>query len=343
VGVEAYFLDIFDLEATYSVNTTEDQFVRAPQAVHSGGWSYRWINGGTMQANALEISLGTQVVKSRNVNWNFRLLFDKVITEVTQLDIPQFQYGPQGQEADKLFLMASGEMFYTMYGYHFLTSLDEMAAQLPAGHTIDMYEINSDGYVVPFGTQGTSQELAQIQRDENGQPAIVEIGKGQPDFNLKFVNNFKYKDFSVYMLWDWKQGGDIYNKTAQWLTRDDRWAQMDQSGKAENEKKTIDYYKNFYFINEMNDYWVEDGSFLKLRELSIAYTIAGNKLDNVLGGYLKGIKIGVIGRNLLTFTKYSGYDPEVQTWNSGGVQYYPYDFAGYPNYRSFSGSLELRF
>ncbi|MFO7828573.1 MAG: SusC/RagA family TonB-linked outer membrane protein, partial [Bacteroidales bacterium] len=149
VGLNANFLKRFDFEATYSNTETSDQFVRAPQAVHTGGWSYRWINGGTLEAKTIEMELGAQIIKSRDLQWNARLLFDKVSTKVTQLDIPSFQYGPQGQEADKLFLMAEGEEFGTMYGYHFLTSLDEMAAQLTEGETIDMYEINSDGYVVP--------------------------------------------------------------------------------------------------------------------------------------------------------------------------------------------------
>jgi hypothetical protein len=343
VGLNANFLKRFDFEATYSNTETSDQFLRAPQAVHAGGWSYRWINGGTLEAKTIEMELGAQIIKSKDLKWNARLIFDKVSTKVTQLDIPSFQYGPQGQEADKLFLMAEGEEFGTMYGYHFLTSLDEMAAQLPDGETIDMYEINSDGYVVPAGSQGTDYEIPVVLKDENGQNAVVKIGDGTPDFNLKLTSTLKYKNFSFYMLWDWKQGGDIYNKTAQWLSRDNRWAEMDQYGKPEYEKKTVAYYKAFYFVNEMNDFWVEDGTYLKLRELSLYYTLKKSALENVLGGFIKGIKIGFIGRNLLTFTNYTGYDPEVQTWTSTGSQYYPYDFAGYPNYRTFSGSLELKF
>jgi hypothetical protein len=206
-----------------------------------------------------------------------------------------------------------------------------------------MYELNSDGYVVPAGSQGTDYEIPVVLKDENGQNAVVKIGDGTPDFNLKLTSTLKYKNFSFYMLWDWKQGGDIYNKTAQWLSRDNRWAEMDQYGKPEYEKKTVAYYKAFYFVNEMNDFWVEDGTYLKLRELSLYYTLKKSALENVLGGFIKGIKIGFIGRNLLTFTNYTGYDPEVQTWTSTGSQYYPYDFAGYPNYRTFSGSLELKF
>jgi len=216
-----------------------------------------------------------------------------------------------------------------------------MALQLTEGETIDMYEINSDGYVVPAGSQGTIYETPQIEKNEKGANKLVKIGDANSDFNLKFSTNVSYKGFSFYMLWDWKQGGDIYNKTAQWLTRDNRSAIMDQYGKEEYEKKTTTYYKTFYATNEMADYWVEDGTYVKLREVSLYYNLDKKYLDKL--GFIKGVKIGFIGRNLLTFTDYSGYDPEVQTRTASGSQYFAYDFMGYPNFRSYSGSLEIKF
>jgi hypothetical protein len=143
------------------------------------------------------------------------------------------------------------------------------------------------------------------------------------------------------MLWDWKQGGDLYNKSAQWLTRDDRHGMMDQADKADNEKKAIPYYKGFYAVNNFNTFWVEDASYVKLRELSVSYTIGSQALSGFANGFIKDMKLAFIGRNLLTITKYSGYDPEVQTTDD--TQYYAYDFMGYPNYRSFSASLEIKF
>ncbi|MBN1143602.1 MAG: hypothetical protein JXA72_04240, partial [Bacteroidales bacterium] len=332
----------FDFEATYSKTITEDQFVEAPQAIHMGGWQYRWINGGTIESYAVEMTLGAKLIRTKDINWNIRFIFDKVSSEITQLDVPAFQTGPQGQEADKLFFMREGETFGTMYGFHFLTSLSEMEKQLAAGETIADYELNSDGYVIPRGTQGTNYEIPVVER-EDGQNKLVKIGSSYPKFNLKFNTNFNWKDIQLYMLWDWKNGGDIYNKTNQWLTRDNRSAMMDQYGKAENEKKTVAYYQQFYFTNEMNDYWVEDGSYLKLREVSIYYNLGANKLNKFMGGLVKGVKVGVIGRNLLTITNYSGYDPEVQTNTESGAQSFAYDFMGYPNFRSFSASLEIKF
>lgn len=343
VGLDASFLRRFNFEAVYSKTITTDQFVEAPQAVHLGGWQSRWINGGTIESYAVELTLGAQIYQTSDWSVDARLLFDKVGSKITKLDIPAFQTGPQGQEADKLFYMREGEVFGTMYGYHFLTSLSEMEDQLGTGESIDDYEVNSDGYVVPAGTQGTSYEIPVVQKDESGNPAIVKIGDSYPDFNLKLSTTVGYKNLQFYMLWDWKQGGNIYNKTNQWLTRDNRSGIMDQYGKADNEKKTVAYYQGFYYINEMNDYWVEDATYLKLREVSLYYNVPSTVLNGVLGGLIKGIKIGVIGRNLLTFTNYSGYDPEVQTNTFSGSQNFSYDFMGYPNFRSYSGSLEVKF
>ena len=143
------------------------------------------------------------------------------------------------------------------------------------------------------------------------------------------------------MLWEWKQGGDLYNRSAQWLTRDDRHGMMDMAGKPENEKKTIQYFKAFYDVNNVNSFWIEDASFLKLREVAVYYDMPREMFANFAKGTFKGIRIGLVGRNLLTISNYSGYDPEVQT--TEGTQFFAYDFMGYPNYRTFSASLELKF
>jgi len=116
---------------------------------------------------------------------------------------------------------------------------------------------------------------------------------------------------------------------------------MDQAGKPENQKKALDYYKAFYDVNEQNDFWVEDGTYVKLREVSLAYALNGKGFRSFTGGFVKNAKISIMGRNLYTLTKYSGYDPEVGTTN--GTQIFAYDFMGYPNFRSFSASLELNF
>ncbi len=342
VGVDIDFLKRFSFIGTYAKGVTSDQFLQAPQASYSGGWSTQWVNAGTLETTTWEASLNAKIIQGEDFNWSANLVFDRGRNKITELNIPPYQTGPQGQEAYKAFYIREGETFGVMYGAHWLRSMEELEKQIGVmGKTLEDYTINGDGFVIAKGTEGTAKEAGVKQLDEKGNVAFVKIGDANPDFKLGISNTLSFKNLSLYFLFDWKQGGDIYNKSAQWLTRDDRHGMMDQAGKAENEKKTIAYYKAFYDVNEQNDFWVEDGTYIKLREVSLAYNLKSKGFQNLTGGFLKSARISVLGRNLYTWTKYSGYDPEVGTTN--GTQIFSYDFMGYPNFRSFSASLELNF
>merc|ERR1711916_39947 len=159
-----------------------------------------------------------------------------------------------------------------MYGRRFVTDLETMANQLPAGTTIDDFAVNSDGVVVRADAIGTVNEAAIIEVGEDGNPVFEKIGNQNADFNVGIVSNFSYKKFDLYLLWDWKQGGDIYNVNGQWTTISERNAIVDQAGKPESEKKTRVYYGSLYDVNQNNAFWVEDGTYVKLREAALSYT-----------------------------------------------------------------------
>lgn len=341
VGLNFDFLNRFSFEIIHSNTNTSDQILSVPLAVQYGGWPSQVQNAGSLNSKVWEATFDAAVVRKTNLTYNVGFVFDQVKTKITKLTVPPFQTGPQGQEANRCFYIREGEVFGAMYGYKFLTSLEELSQQLGETDNVSNYVLNSDGYVIPRGTEGTTSEVPVKKRDSNGALWYGKVGDSSPKFKISMTNNFNYKGFGLYALLEWKNGGDIYNKSAQWLTRDDRHGMMDQFGKPDYLKKTLTYYKTFYDVNEFNDFWVEDGSYLKLREVSLSYTIPSTALKSFIKGYIKGVKISVLGRNLYTLTNYSGYDPEVATTN--GTQYFSYDFMGYPNYRSFAASLELKF
>ncbi len=350
VGMNVDFLNRFSLEAVYSNNTTTDQILSIPLAVQYGGWPSQVQNAGTLNSEVWEGSLNVQAVNSKEFKYDFGFIFDRVRTVITELNAPPYQTGPQGQEANKCFYIREGETFGVMYGYSFVKTLEQMEAQLSATNlantwwddtNIDSYIVNSDGYVIVKGTEGTTTEVPIKVLGPDGKPLFGKIGDTNPNFRLSMSNSFSYKGIGLYALLEWKSGGEIYNKSAQWLTRDSRAGMMDQFGKPDHLKKAIPYYQGFYDVNTFNDFWVEDASYLKLREVALSYTVPGAALKGFVKGYIKGVKIALIGKNLYTLTNYSGYDPEVAT--TDGTQYYAYDFMGYPNYRSFSASLELKF
>jgi hypothetical protein len=229
--------------------------------------------------------------------------------------------------------------------------MDELTEQINllsestyAGKSIADYTQNSDGYIIPQGTEGTYLEVPVKMRDEDGNPKTMMIGDGNPDFNLGIANTLTWKGLTLYALIDWKQGGDIYSLTNQWMYRDNRASAMDQAGKPENQKKAFDYYKALYNVNTYNNHFVEDGTYIKVREISLYYNISRNMLNRFAGGFFKDVKFGVIGRNLLTFTNYTGFDPEVgSTEGSGDNTIQAWDEFSYPNFRTVTASIEFKF
>ncbi len=337
-AISSDFFDRFEAEVILSNNKTTRAFVPVPlPAVTS--FEYQWQNAASLKSTSFECTLGVQAIKSKDLNWNINVSFDKMSQIVDALNVPPFQTGP---EEAPYFYIKAGEPFGIMYGYDWVKSLQQMEHQLPQGKSINDYKVNSDGYVILKGTEGTQFE-APIALDQNNDnsPDFVKIADMNPRFNMSFSTTITWKHLSLNMLWNWKNGGNIYNMTKQYLFLDQKAGVCDQYGKPEYEKKTIDYYSVFYDARQANTYFVEDASFLKLRELGLYYDFGGKFLSNTRFGFIKEGKIGILGRNLLTFTKYTGWDPEVSSGND--LTNYVIDIFNYPNYRTITVSLELKF
>jgi TonB-linked SusC/RagA family outer membrane protein len=336
IGLDAAFLNKFSFQATYAKSITTNQFLAVPLIPFvSDGFTSQWQNAGTVEGNTLELSLGANWLKKNDFNWTTNVVFAQSKQKITYLPIAPYQSGPDG-----LFFIKEGETYGAIYGYTWVNTLDQMSEQLPVGKTINDYEVNSDGYVVPAGSQGLLTEKA-IRLKEDGAisaDAFVKIGDALPKFNLGLSNTITYKGYSLYFLLDVKSGGDLYNKKSQQITLFNRNGIADMSNVAEGNKKTFDYFQGFYDGNSNNSYWVEDASFVKLREVAIGYTIKDTQLPASFKNTIQSITAKIVGRNLLTFTNYSGYDPEVGSTRN------PYDAAAeYPNYRNAAFSLTFEF
>lgn len=339
IGLNAEFLKRFSLEVVASQNETKDAFVLVPLS-GATGYEGQWRNAATLQGKSIEANLGMQIIKKQALTWNVNLTFDKVSQKVKELDAPPFQVGPGANEISAFYLR-DGENFGIMYGYKWVTSLDEMANQLPTGMTIDDYTVNADGYVILTGTEGTTLEKPIYLEGDEGGRTQFKIADMNPDFNLSLSSSVTWKNLSFSMLWHLKKGGDIYNVTKQWLYRDNRHGDMDVYGLPENQKKAVGYYQALYSANEVNSHFVEDGTYLKLRELSLYYSLNHNLFQKSRLSFIQGMKFGILARNLLTFTNYSGWDPEVSA--GGDLTNYAMDIFNYPNFRTMTFSLEFTF
>lgn len=317
-GVNVNFLDKFTFEATYAMSTTKDQFLNMQLIPFlNDGFRNQWINAGTVESNTLEMTLGADWFKgkSQNFNWNTHLVFSRVRQTITELPIPPYWLGAPSGDLDAVYIQ-QGATYGAIFGMRHVRTLAEMANQLPNGETIGDYEVNSHGYVIPAGTEGTTGETLIVKKNADGTNWVGQIGDANAKFNLGIANTFNYKGIQLYVLLDWKNGGDIYNANQQRLAFNNFSFHQDMTGKPDDEKKWAGYWgsnNGFYNANVSTKYWVEDASYLKLREVAIGYTLRGKTLEGFFNGAIKAIEFKAVGRNLYTFSKYSGYDPEVGT------------------------------
>lgn len=176
------------------------------------------------------------------------------------------------------------------------------------------------------------------------------IGNVFPDFRWTYSNTMSYKRVSLYGLFDATWGQEIYNQGEGWGLLDFTSTQFDQGHRTIETATPAGYswraggsestgIGGFYDVLGPNNYSVEDGSFIKLREVSLSYRIGSVRR---VGDW----SVGLIGRNLHTWTKYSGLDPEVGANGGNGTTSAltnSTDAFGFPNVRTFTLFLSTRF
>ena len=157
---------------------------------------------------------------------------------------------------------------------------------------------------------------------------------------MGFSNTLQYKGFSLNSVVTWQKGGQIYNYTRQWPYNELRDVDFDQRNVPTAQRKPQGFFQAFYNNFDPNSKFVEDGGFVRLRELALNYQVPKNVMRAIRMGAFETARVGVVGRNLWTKTKYSGYDPDV---TGGGTNPFGYrvDYFTYPAYRTFTFMVEL--
>ena len=365
----------FTMEYTYSSKETKDQIqlVDLPSVV---GFSQQWQNVGSLKANTHEFGMGFQAINNRDMAWVLNITADRTRQTITDYPLPE-KLNSFGQQPS-VFYLAEGAKLGVMYGNKFVRSIDELyknptlAACRATTCPETNYTVNQEGYLVLASSLNCGEDLKVMgskNADGTGGTActtkerhityveckvfnadgscktstdIVQIGDANPSFNMGFSSVFNFKRFSVTGLVDWTQGGTIYNGTRQWKLINFFDPIFDQRGKAEVDKKSQDYYTQFYNGLNPHIFYAESGTYVKIRELSVNYTLVRNQLSKVGLGRLDAVRLGLVGRNLFTFSNYSGYDPEVHGLDGDPYQF-RIDWFSYPHFRTFTGVVEIAF
>ena len=306
-------------------NTTTDLIVLVSQPL-SQGFEFRWENSGSVINKGVELNLSTMNIQTRNFEWTTDFNFATNDNKLKDIARP----------------------FYTT-----------------VGGISQIYENDKEIYTfilpkwlgIDPETGGPLWE--KIERDQNGNitsrmptPNYSEaepqrVGKALPDFSGGLSTSLRYKNISLFASFAYQYGNDIYNFTRVFMDNDGHepyynnmvpksdWSRWEKPG----DQATHPSFQNNGLSKEVSSRYLEDGSFIKLRTLSLNYDLSGPWIERM---HMRGMTIGLSANNLFTWTNFWGQDPEVTlnqlAWSMPGVS----DFK-YPNNKKILVNLSFKF
>ena len=300
-------LDVAFLNERFSVsidaykNTTANMLVYRPLDVFTG-YDFVLTNEGKMENTGIDLSLNIRLVNSPAFKWDAGVNMSTYRNKVLAVPGNQFLSGYAGATI----ITKTGGPAGRFYGFK---TEGVYASDAEAAHA-GLSKKNIDGSVTPFA--GGDVRFVDLDGnkiiDDNDRTVI---GDPNPAFTGGFSNRFSYKGFELNLLFTFCQGNEVYNYLRhrleadsgyenQLLSRNNRWK---GEGQVTNMPKAAfgDPMQNGRF----SDRWIEDGSYLRLRTVSLQYTIPLKPTT-----ILKSAAVFATGYNLFTVTRYLGFDPE---------------------------------
>jgi TonB-linked SusC/RagA family outer membrane protein len=344
----------FQFSAIQNHSTNNIVGIAAPAGT---GFNTQELNTGEIKAHTYEATVEAQLIQRPKFQWSANLVWDKSSARVTEFNRPC--YG----DDNGFGIRCEGYKMSWAFGRRFIKTTDDLPATVKAvpGYE-NMFQVNDEGFLVYVGTGnawnegvtkrlwGTSTTLGGLAygwgnpinlRDSIGQIAQVRIGDLSPDGNFGIGNTFRFGGFQVYGLVSGQYGGQIYNQAKQTTLNGARNGIVDQYGRPEEKKKPSTYYTALYDGNSVQAYYLETGTWAKLTEVNVAYTVPDSRMTWFRRTGLTQLRVEVTGRDLFTWSNYSGIDPEVSSVTTNNL--IRYDPIQQPRYRKFSTVLNLTF
>lgn len=330
-------------------------------------------NYGSIENKGLEITLDAHPVQLKNFSWdsNFQISFNK--NKLLSLsDTENATLVGYGQWGDVVCVSEIGKPLYNFYGYKVegvYKDLDDIQnSAKPAKYP-------SDG-VFSRGNTVWAGDIKYKDVDENGiidERDRTDLGSPLPKFTFGWTNTFRYKNLDLSIFLNGSYGNKVMNYNSLTLTHmNSTWTNQLQSVVSKRARlepidptivyadgsKWFDHIDNVRVknpgtkiphtsINDPNDNdrisdrYVEDGSFLRIKNITLGYTFPKALLNKAK---IENLRVYVNIQNLYTFTKYTGYDPEVgaSTQDSSGLTY-GLDHGRYPSPAMYSFGLNITF
>ena len=338
-----FFDDRLSLLVEVYQKDTNDLLINADTAL-SQGFESVWTNTGQVRNRGLEFSLNTVNVSTKNFKWtsDFNISFN----QNTIVSLPDGKPIPGQPNYYRLlstqqFLVEEGQPLGNMFGY--------ISDGVYQPTDFENYDPDASTHTLLAGQASykSHQPGDEKYKDLNGDGQITGadktiIGNALPKHFGGFGNTFTYKNFQLSAFLQWSYGNDILNANRlvlegminggqnQLATTLNRWTQDNQN--------TDLHRAGGQGFQDISSRIVEDGSYLRLKTVNFSYNFSKEVLEKLK---LNSLELYLSGQNLITWTDYSGFDPEVSVARSlitPGI-----DYSAYPKHRTFSLGLNVSF
>ncbi len=314
------------------------QFITTPS---STGFQRQLRNSGSVENKGVEVSVDVNLIRKKDFQWKsaFNIAFNrnKILSLGSGL---KEQFASNISTRDAPFIQVAGQPIGALYGY------------LEDGYFDNEAEVrNSPVYTnQPFNI--IRRMVGEVKyRNLDNDPTSVSltdrmiIGDVNPDYTFGFTNNFSYKRFELSVFVNGVQGNDIVNMNTAFngnlggsknVSADvlaGAWAAGKDNSAATGPKAERQFWRTLLFSRR----FIEDGSFVRIKNVTLGYTLPANLIRGI-----SNIRVSVGANNLYTFTNYSGYDPEINSYGDNPALF-GVDLGGYPNHRTYQATLRCTF
>ena len=366
-----FFNQRLTISPEFYINRSSNLLLNA-KLPYSSGHKSMVVNAGATENVGIDLSINSVNIQTKDFTWNTNVTFShnkNTVKELTgesvQLWEASFGYNQNTH------IVAVGQSMGQMYGY--------VTQGLYQVEDFD-FDAATNTYLLKKGVPYSGNRSAvkpgmwkfanldgNAVVDKDGTPLITEddkkvIGNANPKFYGGINNTFNYKNFDLSIFLTYSYGNDVFNATKLTNTKsgsknqnvlavcgsDKRWMTVNSQGQvvtdptelaALNRGKSVAAYYDMEIGDTYIHSWaVEDGSYLKLSNITLGYTFPRKWLTKA---GINSLRLYATANNLWTWTKYSGYDPEVSTMGNSltpGV-----DFGAYPRSHSYVFGINLTF
>jgi TonB-linked SusC/RagA family outer membrane protein len=317
-GTDLAFVDNrINLSVNYYSKKVNDLLI--PRAIApTRGFTTRLDNIGSLTNKGIEVILNVVPVKTKDFRWEMTAIYNHNRNEAVNIGQSIILYATTSGAPVAI---AAGQPIGFFYGTFF--ARDASGAELKNAAGINLTELGTQNSPLSYTAQRGANNLP------TGSSLQKKIGDPNPDWTGTLTNDFNYRKFSLHTQLDAVQGGSVFN--ADFRTRqgvdNGKVAELEDNGAIPR-----GFIAGAYNVQEWR---IDDGSFVKLREVSLSYNV----------GKIKGMSdltVSVGGRNLYSWDHYKGYDPEVNAAGQSTILR-GIDFGSVPAPRTFNVALRAKF